>query len=189
MLKNTIQRAGIKFRGRFQIGLPPGLRYDDDATAYGTVRCVTIRYGTSRRGPRRTKKALTITIIVVIVYSHPHTSQYTVVLPRMQATKLQSHPFRSSCKQQQRAAARPGQVGPGLVLAGEPYKVGLTCKGPSERAEQLGCSLSISIPSRLVSSCCPLLSRSGRIQSCPVAVLRCVVRPRRVDETGRMQLD
>lgn len=61
------------------------------------------------------------------------------------------------------------------LLAGEPYKVALTCKGPSERAEELGCSLPISIPSRLVVLPSPFLEVvvSSHVVWC--ASLRCAV--------------
>lgn len=137
--------------------------------------------------PHRTKKHIsTIAIVVAIIYSHPHTSQSTVVPRRKQATKLQGRPAQEQEQQQQQdqAAARPGQVGrlaidrtlpPPPLLAGEPYKVALTCKGPSERAEELGCSLPISIPSRLVVLPSPFLEVvvSSHVVWC--ASLRCAV--------------
>lgn len=162
------------------------------------MRHDTIRY--NRTGQHRTRKGIDFyyyCYYYLFPSSHESIHSRAAEEASKQAPKPPARPLRSKL---QAAAASRSATGPGwqagreLPLAGEPYKVALTCKGPSERAEQLGCSLPISIPSRLVvlpSPFCEVVV-SSHVQSCPALrcdALRCVVRPRRVDETGRMQLD
>lgn len=118
------------------------------ATGYGAVRCARIRYGTTAQDQRR---ALTFTIIVII-YLFPSSHESIHSRAAEEASKQAPRPpARLGAAAASRSATGPGwQAGRELLLAGEPYKVALTCKGPSERAEELGCSLPISIPSRLV---------------------------------------
>lgn len=136
-----------------------------DTVRYGASR---IRYGTTgrrRTGPKSTFYYCYYCDYYLFASSHESIHGRAAVEADKQAPK----PLAQEEQHEERAAARQGQVGrlaidrTFFLLAGEPYKVALACKGPSERAEELGCSLPISIPSRLAVLPSPFLK-----WSCPV---------------------